>query len=608
MEKKLKPSTLCVRGGWKPKNGEPVQPPIVQCTTFKYDNTEEMAMLFDLKKEGYFYTRLQNPTSDSVAAKIAALEGGVGGMLTSSGQAANFYAIFNICQAGDHFVTSNEIYGGTYNLFGVTMKKLGIECTFVNQDASEEEIQKAFRPNTKALFGETISNPGCRVLDIEKFARIAHRNGVPLIIDNTFATPINCRPFEWGCDIVTHSTTKYMDGHATQVGGCVVDSGNFDWDAHADKFPGLTTPDESYHGLTYTKAFGKGAYMTKLVAQLMRDLGSTPSPHNAFMLNIGLETLHLRMQRHCENAQKVAEFLHADPHVAWIRYCGLKDDADYELGQKYLPNGSCGVLAFGLKGDRDTAIKFMDSLRLVNIATHVADARSCVLHPASHTHRQLSDEQLREAALHSELAELDGVLHRQYEQYKRSKEGINLINRRYHELKVQLARIREEQDQTKQNAAIAAMEQNIRQYEAENKTGNPVLDTLLTAKTMECQQENITITSVADGRMLGFLTIRELCTIVGVALDNAIAAVRAEPDPEKRLIKVAVYSQGGFAMLRFEHYTEAAPALDADGLPQQGSDLKSVRTTVGQHGGSMTMHWENNWCTLRILFPLPQKQ
>ncbi|CCY65079.1 o-acetylhomoserine sulfhydrylase [Prevotella sp. CAG:1124] len=403
MEKKLKPSTLCVRGGWKPKNGEPVQPPIVQCTTFKYDNTEEMAMLFDLKKEGYFYTRLQNPTSDSVAAKIAALEGGVGGMLTSSGQAANFYAIFNICQAGDHFVTSNEIYGGTYNLFGVTMKKLGIECTFVNQDASEEEIQKAFRPNTKALFGETISNPGCRVLDIEKFARIAHRNGVPLIIDNTFATPINCRPFEWGCDIVTHSTTKYMDGHATQVGGCVVDSGNFDWDAHADKFPGLTTPDESYHGLTYTKAFGKGAYMTKLVAQLMRDLGSTPSPHNAFMLNIGLETLHLRMQRHCENAQKVAEFLHADPHVAWIRYCGLKDDADYELGQKYLPNGSCGVLAFGLKGDRDTAIKFMDSLRLVNIATHVADARSCVLHPASHTHRQLSDEQLREAGIAPDL-------------------------------------------------------------------------------------------------------------------------------------------------------------------------------------------------------------
>lgn len=324
-------------------------------------------------------------------------------MLTSSGQAANFYAIFNICQAGDHFVTSNEIYGGTYNLFGVTMKKLGIECTFVNQDASEEEIQKAFRPNTKALFGETISNPGCRVLDIEKFARIAHRNGVPLIIDNTFATPINCRPFEWGCDIVTHSTTKYMDGHATQVGGCVVDSGNFDWDAHADKFPGLTTPDESYHGLTYTKAFGKGAYMTKLVAQLMRDLGSTPSPHNAFMLNIGLETLHLRMQRHCENAQKVAEFLHADPHVAWIRYCGLKDDADYELGQKYLPNGSCGVLAFGLKGDRDTAIKFMDSLRLVNIATHVADARSCVLHPASHTHRQLSDEQLREAGIAPDL-------------------------------------------------------------------------------------------------------------------------------------------------------------------------------------------------------------
>lgn len=399
MEKKLKTSTLCIRGGWKPKNGEPVQPPIVQCTTFKYDNTEEMAMLFDLKKEGYFYTRLQNPTNDSVAAKIAALEGGVAAMLTSSGQAANFFAILNVCEAGDHFVASNEIYGGTYNLFGVTLKKFGIECTFVNHDASDEEIQKAFRPNTKALFGETISNPGCRVLDIEKFARIAHRNGVPLIVDNTFATPVNCRPFEWGCDIVTHSTTKYMDGHATQVGGCVVDSGNFDWEAHADKFPGLTTPDESYHGLTYTKAFGKGAYITKLVAQLMRDLGATPSPHNSFMLNIGLETLHLRMKQHCENAQKVAEFLHDDPHVAWVRYSGLKDDADHELAEKYLPNGSCGVLAFGLKGDRNTAVKFMDSLKLINIATHVADARSCVLHPASHTHRQLSDEQLRSAGI-----------------------------------------------------------------------------------------------------------------------------------------------------------------------------------------------------------------
>lgn len=406
MKKNLKPSTLCVRGGWEPKNGEPVQPPIVQSTTFKYDNSEEMAMLFDLKKEGYFYTRLQNPTNDNVAKKIAALEGGVGAMLTSSGQAANFYAVFNICEAGDHIVTSNEIYGGTYNLFGVTMKKLGIECTFVNPESGEEEIQKAFRPNTKVLFGETISNPGCKVLDIEKFARIAHKNGVPLIIDNTFATPINCRPFEWGCDIVTHSTTKYMDGHATQVGGCVVDSGNFDWDAHADKFPGLTTPDESYHGLTYTKAFGKMAYMTKLTAQLMRDLGSIPSPQNAFLLNLGLETLALRVRQHCANAQKVAEFLHNDPHVAWVTYCGLKDDASYELGRKYLPNGSCGVMSFGLKGDRDTAIKFMDSLELINIATHVADARSCVLHPASHTHRQLSEQQLKEAGIAPDLIRL----------------------------------------------------------------------------------------------------------------------------------------------------------------------------------------------------------
>ena len=403
MERKLRRGTLCIRGGYQPKNGEPVEPPIVQSTTFKYDNSEEMAMLFDLKKEGYFYTRLQNPTNDVVAKKIAELEGGVGAVLTSSGQAANFYAVFNICQAGDHFVTSNEIYGGTYNLFGVTLKKLGIECTFVSQDASEEEIQKAFRPNTKALFGETISNPGCAVLDIEKFARIAHRNGVPLIVDNTFATPINCRPFEWGADIVTHSTTKYMDGHATQVGGCVVDSGNFDWLAHAEKFPGLCQPDESYHGLTYTKAFGKMGFTTKLVAQLMRDFGSIPSPHNAFLLNLGLETLHLRMARHCANAQRVAEFLKADDRVAWVHYSGLEGDVDYERAQKYLPNGSCGVISFGLKGDRDTAIKFMDSLKLVNIATHVADSRSCVLQPASHTHRQLSDEQLREAGIAPDL-------------------------------------------------------------------------------------------------------------------------------------------------------------------------------------------------------------
>ena len=406
MKKNLKISTLCVQAGWEPKNGEPVLPPIVQSTTFKYDNTEEMAMLFDLKKEGYFYTRLQNPTNDAVAKKIATLEGGVAATLTSSGQAANFYAVFNICEAGDHIVTSNEIYGGTYNLFGVTLKKLGIECTFVDQTASEDEIQKAFRPNTKLLFGETISNPGCNVLDIEKFARIAHKNGVPLIIDNTFATPVNCRPFEWGADIVTHSTTKYIDGHAMTVGGVVVDSGNFDWDAHAEKFPGLTTPDESYHGLTYTKAFGKMAYTTKLVAQLMRDLGSIQSPHNSFLINIGLESLHLRVAQHCRNAQRVAEFLASDDRVAWVHYCGLPSDSNYELGQKYLPNGSCGVIAFGLKGDRETAVKFMDSLELVRIVTHVADSRTCVLHPASHTHRQLSDEQLKEAGIAPDLIRL----------------------------------------------------------------------------------------------------------------------------------------------------------------------------------------------------------
>jgi O-acetylhomoserine (thiol)-lyase len=406
MEKKLRQGSLCVRAGYQPHNGEPVELPIVQSTTFKYDDSDEMAQLFDLKKEGYFYTRLQNPTNDAVAAKIAALEGGVGCVLTSSGQAANFYALFNICEAGDHFVTSNEIYGGTFNLFGVTLKKLGIECTFINPEASEEEIQQAFRPNTKALFGETISNPGCAVLDIEKFARIAHRNGVPLIIDNTFATPINCRPFEWGADIVTHSTTKYMDGMATQVGGAVVDSGNFDWLANAEKFPGLCTPDESYHGLTYVKAFGRMGYTTKLVAQLMRDLGSIPAPQNSFLLNLGLHTLHLRMAQHCRNAQRVAEFLRDCPQVAWVHYCGLPGDAYYERGQKYLPNGSCGVIAFGLKGDRETAIRWMDSLQMINIATHVADARSCVLHPASHTHRQLSDEQLRQAGVAPDLIRL----------------------------------------------------------------------------------------------------------------------------------------------------------------------------------------------------------
>lgn len=406
MTRQLKPGSLCLHSGYEPKNGEPIELPIVQSTTFKYDNSDEMAMLFDLKKDGYFYTRLANPTSDAVARKICTLEGGVGAMLTSSGQAANFYAVFNICESGDHIVASTEIYGGTFNLFGVTMKKLGIDCTFVNQDASEEEIQKAFRPNTKALFGETISNPGCKVLDIEKFARIAHLNGVPLIVDNTFATPINCRPFEWGCDIVTHSTTKYMDGHATQVGGCVVDSGNFDWMAHADKFPGLCTPDESYHGLTYAKAFGKMGYTTKLVAQLMRDLGSIPGPQNAFLLNLGLETLAVRMERHCRNAEKVAQFLHDDPRVAWIDYPGLADDKSHALAEKYLPNGSCGVMAFGLKGDRETAIKFMDSLEMINIVTHVADVRTCVLHPASHTHRQLSEEQLKAAGIAPDLIRL----------------------------------------------------------------------------------------------------------------------------------------------------------------------------------------------------------
>ena len=406
MDKKLRRATLCVQAGYKAKNGEPIELPIIQSTTFKYDDSDEMAQLFDLKKEGYFYTRLQNPTNDAVAAKIAALEGGVGAVLTSSGQAANFYALFNICQAGDHLVTSNEIYGGTFNLFGVTLKKLGIECTFVSPDATDEEIEAAFRPNTKALFGETITNPGCAVLDIEKFARIAHKKGVPLIIDNTFATPINCRPFEWGADIVTHSTTKYMDGFACQVGGCVVDSGNFDWMKYAEKYPGLCTPDDSYHGLTYVKAFGKMGYTTKLVAQLMRDLGSIPAPQNSFLLNIGLQTLHLRMAQHCKNAQKIAEFLNDCPKVAWVHYCGLKGDKYYELGQKYLPNGSCGVIAFGLKGDRATAIKWMDSLEMINIVTHVADARTCVLHPASHTHRQLSDEQLREAGVAPDLIRL----------------------------------------------------------------------------------------------------------------------------------------------------------------------------------------------------------
>ncbi|MDD7251712.1 MAG: O-acetylhomoserine aminocarboxypropyltransferase/cysteine synthase [Prevotellaceae bacterium] len=406
MEKKKGLGTICVQEGWRPKNGQPRVLPIVESTTFKYDNSEEMADLFDLKKDGYFYTRLQNPTNDAVARKIAALEGGVGAVLTSSGQAATFYAVFNICEAGDHIVASNEIYGGTYNLFNVTLRKLGIDCTFVSPKSSEQEIGAAFKPNTKVLFGETISNPSCDVLDIEKFARIAHGHGVPLIVDNTFATPINCRPFEWGADIVTHSTTKYMDGHASQVGGAVVDSGHFDWEAHADKYPGLTQPDESYHGITYSRQFGKMAYCTKIVSQLMRDLGSIPSPFNSFLLNLGLESLHLRMARHCSNAQEVAEYLREHPKVAWVHYPGLRGDANYDLAQKYLPNGSCGVMALGLKGDKDTAIRFMDSLKMINIVTHVADARTCVLHPASHTHRQLTDEQLKQAGIAPDLIRL----------------------------------------------------------------------------------------------------------------------------------------------------------------------------------------------------------
>ena len=402
----MKKATQCVQGGWTPKNGEPRVLPIYQSTTFKYDDSDKMARLFDLKDEGYFYTRLANPTNDSVARKIADLEGGVGAVLTSSGQAASFYSVFNICEAGDHLICSQTVYGGTFNLFGVTLKKLGIDCTFVNQDASDEEIEAAFRPNTKCFFGETLSNPGVQVFDLERFARIAHQHGVPLIVDNTFATPMNCRPFEWGADIVVHSTTKYMDGHALTVGGVVVDGGTFDWAAHADKFPGLTLPDESYHGLVYAEKFGRAAYITKLVAQLMRDLGSIPSPMNAFLLNIGLETLHLRMPQHCKNAQAVAEFLEQHPQVAWVHYPGLKSDASYQLAQKYLPQGTCGVMSFGLKGTREDAVAFMDRLKMIAIVTHVADARSCILHPASHTHRQLTDEQLQAAGIASDLMRL----------------------------------------------------------------------------------------------------------------------------------------------------------------------------------------------------------
>lgn len=398
----MKQGTICVQGAYRPKNGEPRVLPIVQSTTYKYDSSVEMGDLFDLKKSGYFYSRLQNPTNDTVAAKITMLEGGVAGMLTSSGQAANFYAVFNIAQAGDHIVSSSAIYGGTYNLFNVTMRKLGIDFTFVSPDATEEEIQAAFKPNTKAVFGETISNPSLDILDIERFAKVAHKNGVPLIVDNTFATPINCRVFDWGVDIVTHSTTKYMEGHASTIGGVIVDSGNFDWTQN-DKFPGLTTPDESYHGTTYCDTFGKGAYITKATVQLMRDLGSMPSPHDAFLLNVGLESLHLRVARHCENAKKVAEYLKNHDKITWVNCAMLEDDKQYAKAQKYMPNGTCGVVSFGIKGGRAAATKFMDSLKLAAIVTHVADARSCCLHPASTTHRQLTDEQLKECGVTPDL-------------------------------------------------------------------------------------------------------------------------------------------------------------------------------------------------------------
>lgn len=398
----MKLDTICVQGTYKPKNGEPRVIPIVQSTTFKYDSSAEMGDLFDLKKSGYFYSRLQNPTCDNVASKIAALEGGVAGMLTGSGQAANFYAVFNIAQAGDHIVSSSAIYGGTFNLFNVTMRKLGIDFTFVSPTATEEEIQAAIKPNTKAIFGETISNPSLDILDIETFAKVAHKNGIPLIVDNTFATPINCRVFDFGVDIVTHSTTKYMEGHASTIGGAIVDSGNFDWTQN-DKYPGLTTPDDSYHGVVYTDTFGKGAYITKATVQLMRDLGSVQSPNEAFLLNVGLESLHLRVQRHCENAKKVAEYLEKHPKIEWVKCAMLPNDSQYALAQKYMPNGTCGVVSFGVKGGRDAATTFMDSLELAAVVTHVADARTCCLHPASTTHRQLTDEQLAECGVTPDL-------------------------------------------------------------------------------------------------------------------------------------------------------------------------------------------------------------
>ena len=400
-------NTICVQGGYTPGNGEPRQIPIVQSTTFKYDTSEDMGKLFDLEASGYFYTRLQNPTNDAVAAKIAELEGGTAAMLTSSGQAANFFALFNICSCGDHIVASSSIYGGTFNLIDVTMRKMGIAVTFVSPDATEEELEAAFCDDTRAVFGETIANPALTVLDIEKFARAAHRHGVPLIVDNTFATPINCRPFEWGADIVTHSTTKYMDGHGAAVGGCIVDGGKFDWMAHADKFPGLCTPDESYHGITYAEKFGKeGAFITKATAQLMRDFGCIQSPQHAFILNLGLESLHVRVKRHCENAQAVAEFLSTHPKISWVSYCGLPGDKYHALAEKYLPDGSCGVVSFGVKGGRNAAENFMKHLKLAAIETHVADARTCCLHPASSTHRQMNDEQLLAAGVGPDLVRM----------------------------------------------------------------------------------------------------------------------------------------------------------------------------------------------------------
>ena len=409
----MKQETKCIQAGYTPKNGESRMIPIIQSTTFKYDTSEEMGKLFDLEKEGYFYTRLQNPTNDYVAAKIAALEGGTAGMLTSSGQAASFFSVFNLAGAGDHVVASSSIYGGTYNLFNVTMRRMGIDFTFIDPNCTDEELDAAFRPNTKALFGETIANPALTVLDIERFANAAHAHGVPLIVDNTFATPINCRPFEWGADIVIHSTTKYMDGHDASVGGCIVDSGNFDWKAHADKFPGLTTPDESYHGITYVDQFGQGgAYITKATAQLMRDLGAIQGPMNAYFLNLGLESLALRMERHCSNAQKVAEYLSSHEKVNWVTYPGLPGDANHELARKYLPNGSCGVISFGVKGGRDGAEAFMKRLKVAMIATHVADAHTCVLHPANATHRQLSDEELAACGVGADMIRLSvGIEH-----------------------------------------------------------------------------------------------------------------------------------------------------------------------------------------------------